>query len=74
MCMNSRAGHLEVANSLETADFILVLMKFLNQRGHLKEVRSDNGTYFVGTDREIKEALDRVHSDKVRRDVVQTRL
>ena len=44
VCMNSRAVHLEVAKSLETDDFILVLMRFLNRRGHVKELRSDNGT------------------------------
>ena len=43
VCMNSRAVHLEVARSLETDNFILVLMRFLNRRGHLKELRSDNG-------------------------------
>ncbi|KAK3747362.1 hypothetical protein QZH41_005268 [Actinostola sp. cb2023] len=42
-CMNSRAVHLEVAKSLETDDFILVLMRFLNRRGQVKELRSDNG-------------------------------
>ena len=65
MCMNSRAVHLEVAKSLETDDFILVLMRFLNRRGHVKELRSDNGTNFVGVDREIKEALVRIDNDKI---------
>ena len=38
VCMNSRAVHLEVVKSLETDDFILVLMRFLNRRGHVKAV------------------------------------
>ena len=54
VCMNSRAVHLEVARSMETDDFILLLMRFLNRRGHVKEPRSDNGSNFVGADREGK--------------------
>ena len=54
MCMNSRAVHLEVAKSLETDDFILVLMRFLNRRGHVKGLRSDNRTNFVGRNAKSK--------------------
>jgi len=70
-CMNSRAVHLEVAKSLETDDFILVLMRFLNRRGHVKGLRSDKRTNFVGAECEIKEALDRIDNDKIRRELVQ---
>lgn len=55
VCMNSRAVHLELARSLETDDFMLVLMRLLNHRGHVKEIHSDNGTNFVGADKEIWE-------------------
>ena len=56
-CMNSRVVHLEVAPSLETDDFILVLIRFLNRRGHVKEMHSDNGTNFVGAKCEIQDAI-----------------
>lgn len=36
VCMNSPAVHLEVARCLETDDFILLLMRFLNRKGHVK--------------------------------------
>ena len=71
VCMNSRAVHLEVAKSLETDDFILLLMRFLNRRGHVKELRSDNGTNFVGADREIKEAIKHIDDEKVRSELLQ---
>ena len=63
VCMNSRAVHLEVARSLETDDFILVLMRFLNRRGHVKELRSDNGSNFVRADLEIKEAFEQIDKE-----------
>ena len=61
--MNSRAVHLEVARSLETDDFILVLMRFLNRRGHVKEIRSDNASNFVRADLEIKEAIEQIDKE-----------
>ena len=64
-CMNSRAVHLEVARSLETDDFILVLIRFLNRRGHVKEMRSDYGTNFVGAEREIREAIEQMDKKKL---------
>ena len=71
VCMNSQAVHLEVARSLETDDLILVLMRFLNRRGHVKELRSDNGSNFVGADREIKEAIEQIDKEKVGRELQQ---
>jgi hypothetical protein len=47
-CMNSRAVHLDVARSLVTDAFILVRIRFLNRRGYVKEIRSDNGTNSSG--------------------------
>ena len=64
-CMDSRAVHLEVARSLETNDFILVLIGFLNRRGHVKEICSDNGTNFVGAEREIQDAIKQVDKMKL---------
>ena len=65
VCMNSPAVHLEVARCLETDDFILLQMRFLNRKGHVKELRSDNGSNFVGADREIKEAIYQIDNEKV---------
>lgn len=69
--MNSRAVHLELARSLETDDFMLVLMRFLNHRGHVKEIRSDNGTNFVGADKEIRELIVAMKHSKLERELSQ---
>ena len=71
VCMTSRAMHLEVAKSLETDDFIMVLIGFLNRRGHVKEIRSDNGTNFVGAEREIKEAIKQMNVGKVKQELLE---
>jgi hypothetical protein len=48
--MTSRAIHLELAQSLETDAFIMVLRRFLITRGNVTHLRSDNGSQSsVGT-------------------------
>ena len=47
-CLASRAIHLETATSLETDSFINALRRFICRRGPIRQVRSDQGTNFVG--------------------------
>lgn len=56
-CLSSRAVHLEVANSLDTEACINALRRFMSRRGQVSHMRSDNGTNFVGAERELREAL-----------------
>ena len=57
VCMMSRAVHLELAQSLETDAFIMVLRRFLNTRGSVKPLCSDNGSNFIGAEREVQQAI-----------------
>ncbi len=52
-CMVSRAMHLEVAYSVGTDSCINAVRRFMCQVAH---IRSDNGTNFIGADRELREA------------------
>ena len=70
-CMVSRAVHIEVAASLETDSFINALRRFISRRGPIRQLRSDQGTNFVGAKRELNEALKEFNQDKIRRELLR---
>ena len=47
-CMSSRAIHLETAASPDADSFVNALRRFLSRRGPVRQLRSDNGTNFIG--------------------------
>jgi hypothetical protein len=61
-CLNTRAIHLEISPSLDADDFINTLRQFISRRGPVQEIWSDNGTNFVGANRELKDALSQLNS------------
>jgi len=65
-CMASRAIHLEIANSLETDSFINALRRFISRRGPIRQLRSDQGTNFVGARRELQQALAEMDQQKIK--------
>ena len=56
-CLTTRAIHIEIAESLDTSSFIMALRRFCARRGQVSEIRSDNGTNFVGGERELRESI-----------------
>ena len=70
-CLTTRAVYLEVAPSLETDDFIMVLRQFISRRGPPEEIRSDRGTNFVGADRELRQAIRNWNENKIKRELQQ---
>ena len=64
-CLCSRAVHLEVAESLDTDSCINVLRRFVCRRGPVTEMRSDNGTNFIGANRELRAALKELEQSKI---------
>lgn len=56
-CLQTRAIHLEVAHTLTTDSFILVLTRFIARRGCPTDIYSDNGTNFVGAVKELRELV-----------------
>ncbi|KAL0153521.1 hypothetical protein M9458_051135 [Cirrhinus mrigala] len=55
-CMTTRCLHLDLLESLDSDAFLMSLRRFIARRGKPFELFSDNGTNFVGGNREIKEA------------------
>ncbi|XP_068742123.1 uncharacterized protein [Montipora capricornis] len=56
-CLSCRAIHIEVAHSLDTDSFVNAMRRFISKRGRPKEIRSDNGSNFVGGEKELREAI-----------------
>ena len=63
--MASREVHLEVSNSLETDSFINALRRFICRRGPVRQLRSDQGTNFIGAKKELREALQAMDQWKI---------
>ena len=64
-CMASRSIHIETANSLDTDSFINALRRFMAVRGPIRQLRSDQGTNFVGAANELKCALNDLDENRV---------
>lgn len=57
VCMATKAVHLELVTDLTTQTFILALKRMAARRGCPAHLYSDNGTNFVGTDRELRRQM-----------------
>ena len=66
-CFSTRAIHIEVAWRLDTDRFLNAFARFTSRRGVPKEMTSDNGTNFVGAANELKELINNLDEDKVKR-------
>ena len=64
-CMASRAVHLEIAYTLSTDSCVSAIRRFIGRRGQICSLRSDNGTNFVGAERELREALAAIDHSKI---------
>ena len=64
-CLASRAVHLEMAYDLSTDSFLSAFSRFVARRGRPTEVLSDNGTNFVGGERELREQLKEIDQTTV---------
>ena len=67
VCLTPRAIHVEDVGSLETDVFIRGLRQFICIRGAAKEIWSDNGTHFVGAEREMTLAIQQLDQEMIRR-------
>ncbi len=64
-CLATRAVHLEMAYSLDTSSFINAFTRMVSRRGTPVYVISDNGTNFVGAERELRELIQALDQDQI---------
>lgn len=57
VCMVTRAIHLDAVTELSSAAYIACYERFISRRGHVNRMFSDNGTTFVGANKELKSAF-----------------
>ena len=70
-CLASTAVHIEVANSLETDSFINALRRFICRRGLVREIRCDKGTNFIGTEAELKKAIEEMDDQEIKAELLK---
>lgn len=64
-CLSSRAIHIEMLDSMSTDSFINGLRCFIAIRGAVRQIRSDQGSNFVGAKNELAEALQELDCEKL---------
>ena len=65
-CLNTRAVHLEMAVDLTTMEFLQVLRRFLAIRGRPAVILSDNGSQFVGAEKELRQMVSDINEEEVK--------
>ncbi|XP_040928808.1 uncharacterized protein LOC114866078 isoform X1 [Betta splendens] len=64
--MCSRAIHIEMLDDLTTDAFINALRAFIAVRGNVRQLRSDQGTNFVGAQREFMNAMKDLNHEQLK--------
>ncbi|XP_038165126.1 uncharacterized protein LOC119799356 [Cyprinodon tularosa] len=64
-CFSSRAIHIEMLEDLSTDSFINGMRCFIAIRGAVRQIKSDQGSNFLGAKNELKEALKEVDNDRL---------
>ena len=67
-CLTFRAVHLEIAYGLDTDSFINAFVRMTSRRGMPSYVVSDNGTNFVGAERELRQLVVSLDRDRIIRE------
>ncbi|PFX13712.1 hypothetical protein AWC38_SpisGene22184 [Stylophora pistillata] len=64
-CLTTRAVHLDIAHSLNTDSCLMAIRRMIARRGKPAHIWSDNGTNFVGSENELREAIKRLGSERI---------
>ena len=64
-CLVTRAVHVEITHSLDSDGFIMALHRFMARRGKPVKIVSDNGTNFVGAEKELSDEVKTINSKRL---------
>ncbi len=64
-CLTSCAIHLEISRSLDTDSCINAIQRFICRRGPVNSIKSDQGTNFISSQRELSESLKSLNYDTI---------
>lgn len=70
ICLVTKAVHIELVSNLTSEGFLSALRRFISRRGKPSDIFSDNGTNFVGTNREMKELKEMFDREEVRHRII----
>lgn len=72
VCFFSKAVHIELVGDLTTNSFLAALRRFWSRRGIGNVIYSDNGTNFVGANRQLKELRELFTSETHKKMICQS--
>ena len=64
-CLASRAVHIECTCSMDTDSFIQALRQLIARKGNIRILHCNNGSNFVGTQRELGKAFQEMDHQKI---------
>ena len=70
VCLTTRAVRLDLVGDLSTDSFLLALIKFMERRGKPKTIWTDNGTNFIGAERELSILLKDLNQAKIENSLI----
>ncbi|CAB4042361.1 uncharacterized protein LOC111336192, partial [Paramuricea clavata] len=73
-CLATRAVYLEMSYSLDTDSFINAFTRMSSRRGTPTYVLTDDGTNFVGAEREMRELIEALDHDRIIQDITDEEL
>ncbi|XP_011304741.1 uncharacterized protein [Fopius arisanus] len=69
VCMVSKAVHIELVTALSSEGFLSAFRRFVSRRGVPDDVYSDNGTNFVGANRELNDLYELISSQEFKENI-----
>ncbi|XP_036149070.1 uncharacterized protein LOC118647739 [Monomorium pharaonis] len=72
VCFATKAAHIEIVSDLTIEAFLGALKRFVSRRGSPTDIYSDNGTTFVGANRQISEFYDLIKDEQSQRTIKES--